>query len=287
MTLLSVLTLLAADAQAAWPDDVDLLGMTEHAGQPVVDPSVITEDYAQLIRELGMAVGTRSVMAAHTLGVEGFEVTLDTTMAFISTRGDADDPSPWQRAHVAEDPSSLVWQPGISVRKGLPFSIELGMSGRWMGQTRQGVVSGFVRAALSEGYKPWPDLNVHLGYTGYIGNDQLKLGVFDIGATLGTRAAVGPIRGVRNAAISPFVDVTLMVINSTPTIDAATYADIGAITYGNRGGDTAVTPNQKAIALPQFNGGFQFDVGRVTWRLSGGYGLRASAWAGTSLGLRY
>jgi hypothetical protein len=78
-----------------------------------------------------------------------------------------------------------------------------------------------------------------------------------------------------------------MVINSTPTIDAATYADIGAITYGNRGGDTAVTPNQKAIALPQFNGGFQFDVGRVTWRLSGGYGLRASAWAGTSLGLRY
>jgi len=281
--MLAVLALLLTDAAAKWPDDVDLVGMTVHGGDPIVDPAVLAEDYRRLIAELGMAVGTRSLPAPHTLGVSGFEVALDSTVSFISTRGNEENPAPWERAHVAEDPSAVLVQPGFSVRKGLPFSLEVGLTGRWLGVSRQGVFGGQLRAGLVEGYKPWPDVVLHVGYTAYIGNDQLKLGTTDIGVTLGTRAPVGPIKGARTGSVSPFLDVTLMIINGTPTIDPGIAGEIGAGSYGNRG----LEPRLKPLTVPTFNGGVQFDVGRLMFRLSGGYGLKATAWAGGSLGFRY
>jgi hypothetical protein len=279
--------LFASTALAGWPEDVNLAGMTEQDGVLQVDTETLSEDYRQLIRELGVAVGQRGVLPAHTLGARGFEVTADTNLNFRIPWDQPDDYSPWQRAHTNEDPGEFLFQPGISVRKGLPFSLEVGLGGRWIGQSRQGVITGFARAAVVEGYKPYPDINVHVGGSGYVGNSQLELGVFDAGVTIGTRAPLGPPKGARAAALAPFVDVTVLVITSAPKIDTSTRAQIGATAFGNRDVDEDPLNNAKALAVPTFNGGLQLDAGNVALRFSGGWALNAAPWAAASVGFTY
>lgn len=282
-----LLLALTTAAFAAWPEDVNIAGMTDQGGIPQVNTAVLAEDYKQIIKELGVAVGSRVALPANTLGARGFELSLDSTFNFHIFNGAEEGVSPWSRVHTAEDPGQFLYQPGLTVRKGLPFSIEVGMGGRWIGQSRQGVVTGFARVALVEGYHPYPDVTVHIGGSGYVGNAQLEMGVFDAGITLGTRAALGPAKGAKATALSPFVDVTLMVISSAPKIDAATRAQIGAMAYGNRDTDTDPTNNAKAIAVPSFNGGLQFDAGALIFRVTGGYALNAAPWAGASVGFHY
>ncbi|HMV67845.1 MAG TPA: hypothetical protein PKA64_13430 [Myxococcota bacterium] len=281
------LALLLASAQASWPDDVDLAGMVDQGGVAVVDETALGAAYQTVIRQLGAAVGTRVTLPAATLGATGFELSLDTTASFLDARVDEDDPSPWQRAHVTETPSAQSIQPGIMIRKGLPMSLEVGFGGRWIGQSRQGVLTGFVRAALVEGYKPWPDINLHMGGSGYIGNDQLELGVFDVGVTIGTTAPLGPPKSVRIARLSPFVDATLMVVTASPRLDLATRDTIGAVAYGRRDTDQDPTNNSKALSIPNFSGGLQLEAGTFMFRVSGGYSLKAVPWVGGSVGFRY
>lgn len=279
----------SSPALAAWPEDVDLRGMSTHGGQPIADPAALGDDYGALVRQLGAAVGMRSVLPAATLGARGFELTFDQTLNFTDVTYNTDAVSPWDRASSQEDASPVLFQPGISVRKGLPMSLELGFHGRWMGQTRQGVFGGFVRAGLVEGWKPAPDVNLHLGYTGYIGNDQLDLGVFDVGLTIGTGAPVGPGKGARHAKISPFADVSLLVVTATPRLTPAEQNGIGAVTYGRRAyNDTVDVPSsQRAITMPQFSGGLEIQGGSVVFRLSGGYTLKAIPSVAASLGFVY
>lgn len=281
------LALLIASAQAAWPEDVNLAGMVDQGGVVVVDKALLAEDYATVIRQLGASVGNRVTMPAGTLGATGFEISLDSTMSFLDARGDDDDPSPWHRVSTTESPSAQMFQPGIMIRKGLPLSLEVGFGGRWVGMSRQGVLTGFVRAGLVEGYKPWPDISLHMGGSGYIGNDQLELGVFDVGLTLGTTAPLGPSGGARIARLSPYVDASLLVVSAAPKLDTATRDAIGAVAYGRRDSDEDPNNNTKAITMPSFSGGLQLEAGTFMLRLSGGYTLRAVPWVGASVGFSY
>lgn len=281
------LALLLSSAHAAWPEDVNLAGMVDQGGVNIVDQAVLTEAYGTVIRELGASVGTRVTLPARTLGATGFELSLDTSMTFLSGGGDADDPRPWDRVNTAESASSQMFQPGIMIRKGLPMSLEVGFGGRWVGMSRQGVLTGFVRAALVEGYKPWPDINLHMGGSGYIGNDQLELGVFDVGLTIGTTAPLGPSGGARIAKLSPYADVTLMVVSAAPKLDDDTRDAIGATAFGRRDTDQDPTNNGKALSIPNFSGGLQLEAGTFMIRLTGGYTLKAVPWVGASVGFSY
>jgi hypothetical protein len=282
-----VALLMSTSAEAAWPEDVSISSMTSYEGITIVDRDALSTSYTQLIRELGVAVGTRSVLPADTLGIRNFEIVADTTVSFNSPKGTSADPSPWQRAHTDNDPGAVLYAPGFTMRKGLGFSTEIGVSARWLGNTRQAVVHAFVRAAVVEGYKPWPDVNLHLGYSGYIGNDELELGVFEAGITLGSKFAFGSINGPRTAKISPFVDVTMLSITATPRVDDEVVSSIGATTFGKRGGDADLAPVSGALVVGQFSGGFQLIAGQVSFRVSGGWTSGTMPFVASSLGFTY
>ncbi|MGC6494248.1 MAG: hypothetical protein ACON5B_15550 [Myxococcota bacterium] len=271
-------------AEAAWPDDISLSSMPTYEGNRVLSTSTLSEAYTTLVRELGASIGSRALGPASTLGA-GTEVSLTHQVGFISSRI-PDGPSAWQRAHVDNDPSLVLWQPGIMVRKGLPFSLEVGMAGTWVGLSRQGTFGGWVRAALVEGYKPFPDVSVHGGYTGYIGNNELELGVARLGASLGSDFALGGQPGVRSVVLSPFVDVSLLWVSAAPILDDATQASIGAIPYGGRGDRGQVTP-EKPLLMPQVSGGMQVVAGKMLLRIAGGYTPGTLATVDTAVGLTF
>jgi hypothetical protein len=274
-------------AQAAWPEDVSLSGMLDQGGVPQVDTAVLSEAYRQLVLEVGTNVGTASIPGPHTLGTRGFEVAVDAPISISLYRGSDDEPDAWMRGTGAESSSYVMTQPGLTLRKGLPMGLEFGFTGRWVGMSHQGVIGGFVRAGLLDGFQPAPDLTVHVGYNAYIGNPELDLGTLNVGATLGGRAKIGGVEKAKAATFAPFLDVSLLTITAAPKVGDDVRATLGAVAFGRKDTDADPSNNGKPLTTGQFSGGIQLNAGQFMVRINGGYSLKSTAYGAVGVGFTY
>ncbi len=263
-------------------DDLTVSGMVDHGGQRVtVDMS---DDYQQLIRELGTMVSNKPLYPTKTLGASGFDLSFSNTFAFISQTGADGGPGPWQRADVDEDiANSYLFVPQVSARKGLPLSMELGASGGWIGVSHQGVFGGWGRIGLIEGYKPYPDISLHFGYAGFVGNDEIELGAADAGVTFGSGFAFGSFPGINNAVFQPLLDASIVRIAAYPSISDSVAQATGALPIGASRHDNSLP----AIWQPQFSGGFQLVNGTVLFRAIGSYAPGSIASLTLGMGWQY
>lgn len=269
--MLTVAVLLApSTALAAWPEDVDLYSMLDQDGLPVLDREVLGESYRQLVMELGTMVANKPITPAGTLGLYGFDFDVGNQFVLTEARDRKGEPSPWSRAHAEEKSAPYHMIPTMSVRKGLPLSTEVGGHLGWIGGTSTGLVGGWARLAVLEGFKPLPDVSLKAGYAGYVGNDQLDCGALDLSVTLGSTFPVGRLVGVNTGQISPWATFTTLRVSANATIDEEVENDIGALRY-SRGGDDE-EQRGPPIALPQFGTGVQFAAGTAHVRL-------AASWA--------
>lgn len=281
--LLPLALVASAPASAAWPEDVVLSSMTEHGGEPQLDRELLGQSYRQLIMELGALVANQPDTPAETLGAYGFELELATRFALTEAHDRQGEPSPWDRAHANEDSAPYHTIPTLSIRKGLPLSTELGAHMGWIGGSATGVFGGWGRVALIEGFRPVPDLSLKLGYSGYVGNDELDLGVLDLGVTLGTSLGVGRIPGVNTGRISPWASFTTLRVSANATVDDQLENDIGALRYAPGGEADAAPP----IALPRVGAGIQFVSGNAHLRLSAAWAPAAIPTLGAGLGVTF
>lgn len=282
MTLPLLVMLLGAPARAGYPEDVTLSKMTTYRGERVVGG--LDDDYLQLIRQLGTAVSNKPLAPGETLGANGFDLSMANTFVFIDTENSDGSPSAWVRSNPDEDPPGYLFMPQLSARKGLPFSLEAGVNAAWMGLTRQGTFGGFGRLGVIEGHKPLPDITVQVGYVGYVGNDELELGVMDFGVTVGSTFAFGSFPGINNAQFSPYLNYTTLRILAQPLLDEDTAADIGAVPIsGRKKSDTY----SREMVIPEFGGGFQVTNGTVLMRLSGTWAPSSVATATIGMGFQY
>jgi hypothetical protein len=265
MRSLSLLLLLCPTAaHAAWPEDVALSNMLEREGVAVLDPALLGDAYKQLVTELGTMIANKPTIPAKSLGAHGFAFDLGASAVLTEATNRDGQPSPWDRAHADENASPYHVLPTFSVRKGLPLSTEVGMSAGWIGGSRQGLVSGYGRVAILDGYRPLPDLSVQLGYAGYVGNDELDVSTLDLGVTLGTTVPVGDLPGINHGQVSTWGNFTTMRVSANPVLDETTAASIGAIRYQRSKSEDFEAP----IVLPRFGGGAQFTSGNVHLRVS-------------------
>jgi hypothetical protein len=275
------LLLAPAAAQAAWPEDVTISLMRDHGGQRISGP--VTDDYEQLIRELGSAVGNKPIAPANTLGAFGFDVSLASSFVFVSANGTADDPSPWERATPDESPTGFGFVPGLSIRKGFAGSFDFGTTASWYGLTRQGVFGGFARLGLFEGVDPAPDVTVQVGYAGYLGNVELDMGVLDFGVRIGQVFPFGAFPDINTAQFSPFVDWSLLRISAVPRIDPAAEEAIGAVRYGFSNDEDA----ENALLVNRFSLGFQVTNGTAHFRVAGSLAPQGASSVNAGVGFTY
>ena len=275
---LPLLLLLPFQAEAKWPDDVFLSGMTEHGGDAQVNVTLLSEDYNTVVRELGTAIANQAFAPARTLGMKGFAFEMTSGFAFNSTRQRIEgEPSPWARVHRDEEPSPFMVMPGLAFRKGLPLSLETGFNINWIGMSRTGVFGGYGRLAILEGLKPAPDITLQWGYSGYVGNNELDVGVVDVSFTMGTTLPFGPIPDFNQSWFSPYVSYTTLRIKAQPTLDADTATAIGAVAYTRK----------DAIVLPRISGGFDLTTGTFTLGAQGSWAPGSIAAARVKLGWTY
>jgi hypothetical protein len=198
-------------------EDVSLSVLGEWNGMGV-DPTVSAAAYERVVNQLGLAVANKPVAPGETLGVFGFEVGLASTVAFNETREDSGDPSPWERVHEDGTPKAVMWIPWLQARKGLPASFEIGGNLGYIAFSHQTVFGGYGRWAPWEGYHPIPDLSFQVGYSGYVGNDELELGALDWSATLGYTLPFGTLVGINQAQFSPFLGLGQVIVHAAPRL---------------------------------------------------------------------
>lgn len=222
----AALLALAPSAQAA---DVDLTQLSQRAGVSVVDPSANLGDYQTVVQELGVAVANKPLNPAETLGINGFEVGVATSLAFNSNKGENGSPSAWDRVAEDGDAQNGLWIPWIMVRKGLPLSTDVGVNLGWVGMTRQTVFGGYGRIAPLEGYRQAPDVAFQVGYAGYVGNDQLELGAMDWSGTLSYTLPFGTLLGINSASFAPFAGAGQVLIHAQPKLDSDLSQTLGVV----------------------------------------------------------
>jgi hypothetical protein len=243
--------------------------MTVHNGKRVDAGDGVGKDYETLVAELGTAIANKPMHPAKTLGAAGFDMSASNTFVFYKANTDGQgQPTAWERAHIDEDPGAYMFIPEVQARKGLPFSLEGGVNLGWIGNSRTGLFGGYGRVGIIEGYKPAPDVTLQFGYSGYVGNDELDLGVLDIGVSVGSTFPFGTYPGINQAQFSPFLNFTTMRISATPLVDQETIDTIGAKSFGRKDVNAKDAGNRKSpIVLPRIGGGMNITNGAVTFRL--------------------
>ncbi|MDP2316076.1 MAG: hypothetical protein Q8P41_24480 [Pseudomonadota bacterium] len=270
--------LLVAAAWAAFPEDVSITAMDEFAGASTYLPDTtqagndfVVTGYQTMVKELGTAIANKPMAPGESLGMNGFQVGIANTFAFVRTGStDGTHPTGWDLADADEDPQTYLFIPWLQVRKGLPASLEIGANAGWIGLTRTGVFGVYGRWSVLEGYRRVPDLALQVGYAGYVGNDELELGVMDMSATLGYSLPFGVTQGINQAVFSPYVGIGLNRIHAAPRGDLSRTDLEGRITEVS--GFKADTEHFVEGFVPvQIGGGFRIVNGDFAATLAATY----------------
>jgi len=149
--------LFGSESAGAASYDLTLRGLGRPAPNKTNDPAFLR--YRSLINELAMAAAPRLLGPAETIGASGFE------FAFVNTFADIhQDAAYWQGqagSHVfrgvasGEGVPSGLWIPTMQIRKGLPFSSELGLTGSYLAFSEMFFLGTDFKIAIHESYYRW------------------------------------------------------------------------------------------------------------------------------------
>lgn len=281
--------LLTAVAWAAFPEDVSILAMEDYGGQSTTttgEDDYVVAGYTTLVKELAATISNPMMSPAETLGVNGFYVGISNSFSFVRTGTiDGVHPTGWDLADPDEDPASYYFVPSVQVRKGLPASLEVGANFSWLGFSRTGAMGGYARWAPFEGYRRFPDVAFQVGYAGYIGNDELEVGVLDLNATIGYTVPFGVTEGIHQATFSPFLSVGQDRIHAAPRVDLTGSRLEGRVTEisgfkTDEGFDASLAPIR-------IGGGFRIVNGDYTATFAASYPFGSVPTLNMALGVTY
>ena len=240
-----------------------------------------------MARELALTIVGPPSYAAAAMGMYEGELAFDNRVSFLHTAtAVGESSSAWDDLTASGEADSVAFLPGITLRKGLPFSWEVGGRMSWLAGSSQFVVGGFGRWVPFGNWKKVPDISIGLGYSGLIGNDQLELGTFHIDASIGYSFKLN-LRGTRpGTRFSPYAGYQFLQSHAKPGV---TVEQVGAVTGWAADAGPGVDPrnfryHRGFVGMEVRGGGFAF-----RFAFDVGFPRRAPVMAGlnVSIGLRF
>ncbi|MBN92983.1 MAG: hypothetical protein CL928_02795 [Deltaproteobacteria bacterium] len=183
-----------------------------------IDPHLRQARLDSVIKDQAMALSGPPSFPVGSLGLYEFEISVTNRMSFLHTLPEGDDAtSAWDDVNPTGVANNILWMPGLQFRKGLPFSFEVGGDIAWIGISKQFEVGGYGRVVFLDGWKKIPDVALQLGYTGYVGNEQLDMGVFELDLSVGYTVHIPSVGGRATTFFSPFVGYSYLMAHARPT----------------------------------------------------------------------
>lgn len=176
-------------------------------GSPV-DRAEANTNFRVFARELGAALTSVNLMPPETLGHAAFSVNAELSVVSLNT---SQFVFPTEARLAAPDraPPGTLLLPSAHVRKGLPFSFELGARAAWIEKSRMGAGTLELKWALNEGFTYLPDIGAR-GFVTRLFNTRdfdLAVGGFDVG--VGKQFAIGGM-----VTLTPYVGWNLVWVGA-------------------------------------------------------------------------
>jgi len=170
-------------------------------------------DFRAFARTFAAVITSKNLMPPETLGHAGFSVNAELGVVALPRPGreDGQVTLPTERDQT---PELLI--PSVHVRKGLPFSLELGTRIGWIDRSSMFTATGELKWAVNEGFTWLPDIGVRAHVTRLLGSNR----DFDLTAA-GLDVGVGkqfPLGGM--VTLTPYGGLDFVgVAASTDTLD--------------------------------------------------------------------
>jgi hypothetical protein len=216
----------------AGPNDIRLSGLAQgfipqpnaQDQRPLAQSQEFQARFAALSYQLGILMAPNLLTPAETLGVDGFVVQAETSFSSIDINsGDAENY--WVLGTEESSPSAVLSSAAIRIRKGLPYSIELGAGLSTIFGSRMSAIQGDFKWSLLEGFQSWyflPDVSFHAGVSRLLGAPDLDLTTVTAGGMISKSIGV---RG--NFSLTPFVSYEQLyvvalsqVVDFTPNVSS-------------------------------------------------------------------
>ena len=182
-------------------------------------PSADQRAFGDLVQAFGLAMAPRLLAPAETLGVNGFAFAFQ-----FGLTGVDDGASFWDRgiranegAPASPDRPGSLQTVHLDLRKGLPYSIELGAHLTHLFNSELFGLGGSVKIALNEGVEQVPvDVAIRFGASRVVGSNELDM-------TLGNVDLIASHRfGLRTLSLTPYIAYTpLLVFASSGVVDSS------------------------------------------------------------------
>ncbi len=168
------------------------------------------EAFKAISRDLAVIFGPKFLSPAETLGQAGFDVGLE----FSFTNVDPNS-AHWRALEGGEDAAQGFVTGQLHVRKGLPFSLEIGGTLMHLFQSEMFALGTEAKFSLNEGFFYLPDIAVRGTFNTILGSSDLNL--FNAGVDVSISKSFGVV-GVVN--ITPYAGYNyLTVISSSRLLD--------------------------------------------------------------------
>lgn len=142
-------------------------------------------DFQAFARAMSAAITSTNLTPPETLGHAGFNVNAELGVVILPRSASIRIP-----VESGSQPDSML-VPSLHVRKGLPFSVELGGRVGWVEKSRMIAATGEAKWAINEGFTYLPDIGARLHITRLMGVRDLSLTAAGLDAGIGKQFPFG------------------------------------------------------------------------------------------------
>ena len=151
-------------------------------------------DYETFLAEYAFGIAPKKMAPAETLGFSGFYMGLEGSIAVRPTGAAAENR--WERGTPSDEIQAVMFNPGIHIRKGLPFSFEVGSTVSYLVLSELVSLGGEVKWSLFEGYRTgWraflPDIAVRGSIVRVMGQTDVDMSLVGVDGSISYAFGVG------------------------------------------------------------------------------------------------
>ncbi len=175
--VVAVAMVLGISSAWAGPHDLQLSRFLDFEEDEVADDDRVWGSAAgndqlfdDFVRQFGQVMAPRPGAPAETLGQAGFGVKISTSLSDIPAGEEQ-----WTTAAEGRNPAAMLFTSQLQVRKGLPFSFEVGGNLTHLGASQIFAMGADLRWALHEGYAYFPDIAARGSVNTVVGAPELNM----------------------------------------------------------------------------------------------------------------
>jgi hypothetical protein len=225
-------------------------------GNPASTSSA-NDSFRTFANQLGVAVSSFNLMPPETLGLSGFNFALEYSAVKLDT-----SQSIWPTA--GDPPTTMLLLPTAHVRKGLPYSFEVGGKFSLLQYSQMAAATIEVKWALNEGFFYFPDLGIRGHGTRLMGTRDFSLTTAGVDLGIGKKLALGGMFSLTPYAGWDLIYVSCIsgVVDFKQMDGAGTGDDPLPLDAATKGTDVFANVSMHQNRSNRFYGGLRF-VGSI------------------------